>query len=495
MNKKKVLILLGIVVVIAAAGGAGYYFREDLMEVIPFLGGGSSDDKVYVEKVSKLMNQSTGVMNRYNGIVETQETYEVNVDSSRNVKEVLVKVGDTVEEGQELLKYDTSELEMQIKQAELEKEGINNEIASYTKQIETLTAERAAVGEADTFSYTTEIQSLENSIEQSKFDLESKQLEIDQHKEQLAKSTVVSKQGGVVKEINENGSNSMGDSAAFMTILKTGDYRVKGNVDEQNVWTITEGQAVIIRSRVQEDTIWRGTISKIDTKNTVSDNSDSYESSDSMESSTKYPFYIELESAEGLLLGQHVYIEMDEGQSEKKEGLWLFSSYIVQEETGNYVWVANDKDRIEKRSVELGEYDEELDAYEILSGLADNDYIAWPMEGLYEGVATVTNAEEVDYSSPLYNGEELFDTEMSEGDEYTEHIRGEEALFEDWEEEFATETFSVEDTEFDEEWDDEEYIESVDDTEEGNWDEDDIWEEDEEAYDMDEDAEDAEVEE
>ena len=44
------------------------------------------------------------------------------------------------------------------------------------------------------------------------------------------------------------------------------------------------------------------------------------------------------------------------------------------------------------------------------------DYITWPMEGLYEGVTTVTDVSEVDYSSPLYNqdGTEMLDygTEM-----------------------------------------------------------------------------------
>ena len=34
-------------------------------------------------------------------------------------------------------------------------------------------------------------------------------------------------------------------------------------------------------------------------------------------------FYVNLDSSEGLMLGQHVYIEPDEGQDEKKSGIWL----------------------------------------------------------------------------------------------------------------------------------------------------------------------------
>lgn len=79
------------------------------------------------------MNTYTGNTNRYNGVVESQDSYEVNVDSSRTIKEILVKVGDEVEEGQTLVTYDTSELEMQVKQAKLELEGIQNEIDSSKK--------------------------------------------------------------------------------------------------------------------------------------------------------------------------------------------------------------------------------------------------------------------------------------------------------------------------------------------------------------------------
>ena len=136
MEKKKIIIPVVTIAVIGAVGGTGYYYRDNVIDVateafdvvaekIPFLQSGKSDDKVYVEKVSKIMNTYTGNTNRYNGVVESQDSYEVNVDSSRTIKEILVKVGDEVEEGQTLVTYDTSELEMQVKQAKLELEGFS----------------------------------------------------------------------------------------------------------------------------------------------------------------------------------------------------------------------------------------------------------------------------------------------------------------------------------------------------------------------------------
>lgn len=410
MSKKKVGILVGTVIVIAALGGTGFYFRQDIKDMIPFLQDGSSEDKVYVERVSKVMNQYSGVSNRYNGVVESQDSYEVTVDSGRTIDEIHVAVGDVVEVDQVLVTYDTSDIRTQIAQANLEIESINYEINSDQKQIDTLTQECAQATEEDKFSYQIQIQNLQNSIAQKQFDLESKQLDISKYQSQIANSTVKSKFAGVVKEINEKGVDANGNSAPFMTILQTGEYRVKGSIDEQNVWMLTDGQSVVIRSRVDESKTWKGTITLVDTENPGQGNSDSYYVSDSDgQMASKYPFYIELESAEDLILGQHVYIELDEGQEEVKEGLWLYNYYIVQDEDTPYVWVANDKNRLEKCYIELGEYDADMDEYEIVSGLSETDYITWPMQGLYEGVTTVTDAMEVDYSAPLYNQEMDFE--------------------------------------------------------------------------------------
>ncbi len=417
MGKKSVGILIGVAAVVAVLGGTGYYFRDDIKQMIPIFDDGSSEDKVYVEKVSRIMNQYAGVSNRYNGVVETQDSYEVNVDSSRTISEIKVEVGDEVEEGQTLVTYDTSDLTMKIEQAKLELEGIQNEIDNYNKQIDTLTKEMEKVDESERYDYTTQIQNIQNSIAQKQFDMESKKLEISKEQKQVSSSSVVSKVAGVVKEINEKGVDSNGNSAPFMTILQTGEYRIKGSIDEQNVWMLSEGQEVVIRSRVDSTKTWSGTIGKIDTESPQQGNDNGYYSTSSAgdtQSASKYPFYVDLDSVDGLILGQHVYIELDQGQEEVKEGLWLYGSYIVQDEDTPYVWAANEKNRLEKRYIELGEYDADMDEYEIVSGLTEDDYITWPMAGLYEGVTTVTDEAEVDYSAPLYNqpaDEEMYDTE------------------------------------------------------------------------------------
>lgn len=417
--KKKIGVLLGVLAVLAILGGTGYHFRAEIMGIIPFFQDGSSQDKVYVEKVSRIMNQYSGVSNRFNGIVESQDIYEVRVDSSRTVGEIEVEVGDVVEEGQVLLSYDTSDLKVQVQQANLEIESINHEIENYNQQIASLTEESEKVPEDERFTFTTQIQNLQNTISQRQYDVQSKRLEISKYQTQISNSTLESTVSGIVREINENGMDSNGNSAPFMTIQQEGEYRIKGSIDEQNIWTLSEGQPVVIRSRIDAALVWNGEISLIDTENPESNNQNYYYSSSDSIMSSKYPFYIELDRTTGLILGQHVYIELDVGQEEEKEGLWIYGSYIVQDEEIPYVWAANDRNRLEKRYLELGDYDADMDEYQVLSGLEMDDYITWPMQGLYEGVTTVTDESEVDYSAPLYNqemddmgGEELFYDEM-----------------------------------------------------------------------------------
>ena len=77
------------------------------------------------------------------------------------------------------------------------------------------------------------------------------------------------------------------------------------------------------------------------------------------------------------MLGQHVYLEL-ENAGEVFDGVTLSSAFLCYEEDGStYVW-ADKRGKLEKRPVTLGEYDMMTDSYQILSGLSEDDYIAFP---------------------------------------------------------------------------------------------------------------------
>lgn len=409
MAKKKKVILLVVILAVAVIAAAVVLVKK-------FGTTSGSGEAAYVESVQEMVGGlNAGTQNRYSGVVESQETWDVNLNSEQKVKEIFVEVGSEVEEGTPLFSYDTDDLNLQLSQAKLELEEIGNEISNYNSQIKALTAEKNTVSKDEQFNYTVQIQSLQTSIKQAEYNQQSKKIEIQKLQDSMSQSTVTSKINGVVKSINENGGmDEYGNQQPFMSILTTGDYRVKGLINETNVWMLSEGQPVVLRSRVNEEMTWTGTIQTIDTENQESGNNNSYymDSSSSEMQSSKYPFYIALDSSDGLMLGQHLYIELDEGQTETKDGIWIYSGYIVQDEETPYVWADNGSGKLEKRAVELGEYDEGMDLYEIVTGLNLDDMIAWPQSGFSEGMKTTTNIEEAMTEDP--EGDYSMDGEFME---------------------------------------------------------------------------------
>ena len=441
--KKGIVVLL--VLALAGGAGAGVYYHWFRGNTGTESGRVSSDseDAVYVDSVSMLagLGSGDGLIQRYAGIVEPQQTWSVKLENERTVKACLVEEGDEVKTGQRLFTYDTTDDQDKLAQAQIDLERTQNDIATSKANKEQLEKEKAKASADDQLSYTTRILTEENSIKQSEYEYKSKQLEIKQLKERIADATVTSEIDGVIKSINnssDSGSSYSSDSGdnAYITILEMGDYRVKGTVNEQNMSQISEGMDVIVHSRVDDSVTWHGTITEINRDKGESSSSDSFgmmggSSSDSS-SSTNYPFYVELDSSDNLILGQHVYLEPDQGQADQKDGIWLDDYYFVIEDDGSsYVWAASASNTLEKRKVTLGEYDEDLFRYQVLDGLTADDYIAAPDDTMTAGLPVVYNdiPVEGDDSSGYDDGSDKdylggIDGEGQDGDLYNGSIDG-----------------------------------------------------------------------
>ncbi len=440
--KKKFLIVFLIILLAAGAGSAVWYFkfRDDS-------GAATSENAVFVDSVKTITGLGgNGLVTRFSGVVEPQKTVGVEVASGMKVKDTYVTVGQEVDVGTPLFSYDTDEAQDSITQLEIDIENYDIDIESTQAQIAQYEKERAQVSESEKRAYTTSIMTAENSIRRAEYNKKSKQAELESLKKQVANAQVTSELQGVVKSINKNNSGSDDGSSmdggytstsdensnAYIVIMATGEYRVKGTINEMNVYDIQEGMDVIVRSRVDESVIWKGYISTIDMENaTQNQNNMYYSSSDSSSNSSSYPFYVDMEDSTGLMLGQHVYIERDEGQTEERSGMWLDYYYLITDENDAvtpYVWAANDKDRLERRQVVLGEYDNDLEQYEIKDGLTVDDYIAFPAEDLQEGQPVTKNSDmmsgnpedllDIGGEEMLDGGEEVFDDgEVFDGQE------------------------------------------------------------------------------
>ena len=358
-------------------------------------GAQTDGEAAAVQSVSALCGYgSSGTVDRFAGVISPQSQVSINKDENQTVEELKVEVGDEVSEGDVLFTYDAEEAELELERGKLELEQLKNSLTSKQAQKESLEKDKKSAGKDQQLSYSLEIQEAEADIQETNYNITLKQKEIEKLEASCSNLDVTSPINGVVSAINSSGeTDDYGNAKAYITITETGSYRVKGYVNENNANDLYEGISVIIRSRLDNETIWHGTITSIDWEDpaSASDSNVYYYSSDSSEETTisnKYPFYVELDNIEGLLLGQHVYIEPDYGQAEEVDEtiVKLSSYYLCDTDSSAWVWAENKNGKLEKRKVTLGEYDEMLDSYIVESGLTVDDYIAFPTDELKEGM-------------------------------------------------------------------------------------------------------------
>ena len=386
-KKSKWKLPLIILLCIAVLAGAAVWFWPRLFPA-------GSEGGIYVISVAELTGGGQAmVFNRFAGVVETQETREINIEPGREIDEVFVEEGDAIEFGTALFSYKTDVIERSMLQIEIEIEGMRNSINSSYAQIAVLEEERKTVPEEYQIDYTLQIQSLLAGISQTEYGIKTKYVEFEQYKNKFENSVVKAPMEGSLQSINEPGSYDpmTGRELAYMVIMKGGDFLIKGTVSELNLHSIWPGMRVIIRSRIDESLIWNGTVTMIDTAQTQSDSSMGmyyYGGYAGMDGASKYSFYVEIDSINGLIIGQHVTIEDETGPMNSDGGLWLPSFYIADAQSDAYVWADNGKGRIEKRRLTLGAYNSDLDLYMIEKGLSADDFIAFPDPEITVGAST-----------------------------------------------------------------------------------------------------------
>lgn len=378
MKKKNIIAAVGIVATVIVVCTASYFILGN---------NSSSTENAFVQKVSDLTG-TTGYAQRFSGVIEAQDSVNIDADPAKKVAEIFVQEGQAVKKGDSLFVYDTAESSNQIRTLQLDLEECDGRIAQLNADIRELQNQINNGG--DRTELTLQIQGKQMEINSTGYDKQSKQAEIARCQKEIDNATVKASIDGVVKSIVRDPSNTnmmMSDQQHFMQLAQTGEFRVKGTVDEQSMGAITAGQNVIIRSRVNEQDVWNGTVTAIE-KEPVQNNN-GHMGMESGETASKYPFYVTLQDSKELMLGQHVFIEPDLGQEQHKDGLWLDSSFIGYNDDGTaFVWKSVNG-KLKKASVEVGESDDETGAIEIKSGLDLEDEIAWPDETLHEGQKTM----------------------------------------------------------------------------------------------------------
>jgi HlyD family secretion protein len=276
---------------------------------------------------------------------------------------------------------------------------LNTQIKNLEKQIKDLDSkikkekDKKVKAEYENQRSTLDLQlrSVKADHTQATYDKQTLQAEITYNKNMLKNAVVRSPIKGTVRSINENGT-------PYITIQQAGAFQVKGTLNELSLNAgIMEGVGVTILSRVDPTQFWTGVVTLVDYNAGSSNEQEGMYGgmNDGMSTATSYPFYITLDNTNGLLLGQHVYIQISAaaiGDDLLRIPEGYVMDIVMDEETWlttGTVWAVNmETGTLTKTTVTLGEYDPTYGTYVILEGITAESYLADPADaGVKEGAA------------------------------------------------------------------------------------------------------------
>ena len=350
------------------------------------------------------------------GVVTTGSVIKIKKDANRKVAEVKVKKGDLVKKDDVLFVYDAEQARNSLDKAELEYENQKNTIISKQQELIQLELDKQKVSAEDQIEYDMKIAETDIDLREAEYNLDLKEKEIMRLQDSMSDLEVTSPFEGKVDSIaktEENNSygdieyddNDSGDSdgnEAFIKLVESDRYRIKGTIDDSTINMVSVGTNFVIHSRMTEDT-WTGFVSDVNYKNSKNSNEDDESAAG------KNQFYVELEDLDGLMLGQHVYMTPDEEQT-----IELPKEYI-SDPNDPYVWVS-ENNLLAKRPVTIHE---EGEVYIVDEGLTPDDLIAVPSSANAVGMSVMEvfdndTTTDNDVSTDLENEEADYATEEND---------------------------------------------------------------------------------
>lgn len=322
------------------------------------------------------------------GTVTAKNEQYVYFDASKgDLDEILVSVGDKVEEGQALVKYSSADAQAAYDAAdravakadrhieELNKARENASAAPASPQVPT---EAGLPEQAQ--AATSSVSSIDSQISDAKDNRADAVAQLNKAQAQLDAATVLSTLEGTVVEVNRNVSKSpTGNSQVVVHVVSNENLQVKGELSEYNLANLSVGQEVTFTSKVYQDKSWTGKISYI--SDYPKNNGEAANAALGGNTGSKYPYTVDVTSDIGeLKQGFSVSVEV----KNKSKAILVPLTSVVTENDKNYVWLVDDQKKAKKVEVTLGNAD--ADNQEITSGLTDGaKVISNPTSSLEEG--------------------------------------------------------------------------------------------------------------
>lgn len=400
-SKKKIITVIVLVLVIAAliaSGIAFYRYRQanSTVEVVP------------VQNINMYIGESSN--QEISGYVTATKSQDVILSSKQIVKEVLVKKGQKVEAGTDLLRLDTEEEQIDLELKGLSLQEIQRKISKLSKELAELQSatvisdasngtasfqrnsktSSTSSTEGSQKQYTAEekrklVDEKQTELNSLQIDFKEANLEYTKLQKEIQNATIKSTIKGTVKSIQDPSTYTSGKGQAFLKIVSAEGLYLQGSVSELKLSSIKVGDELTAKSWETGEE-FKAKVTEV-SPYPVEGN----DMSDGMgnPNASYYPFKAYIEDTKAVSNGEYVTITLGDGSAASAEdGVFLPPAYIRKDGNRSYVYIKGKDDLLEKKYIKTGKSSYGV-SVEVLEGVTLEDYIAFPYgKNVKEGAKT-----------------------------------------------------------------------------------------------------------
>ncbi|MDA1567887.1 biotin/lipoyl-binding protein [Bacillus cereus] len=382
-KKKKKWIILGVIALIIIVAAINIFVMQGKKSAPVKTGS------VGFEKVTERKFNNTKLIS---GQVKPGNIESFYADPTKGkVKDIAVKEGQEVEKGTKLFSYDNEEINLQVKQAELDQKMADMRYDQGKKKIDSLKkeikkAKDSGAGKEVTDSMEEQVSELE--IGQKTINLEKEKVKLQ--KEELNKKQnelmIYSNFAGVVQKLDKDAAQSSsqtlgGQGKAFLQVASKDPFQVQGTLTELQKSQIQKDQTLTVTAKANNKQKWTGKITEVSEFPTSAEMAQAGGMGESTQNMSQYTYKASLDSQDGLSPGYHVSLQVN---LENKTMIAVPTKSIAEKGEDAFVYI-EEKGKLRKQNVKKGTTDG--DWTEIVEGATVGQKVVKnPSDDVYDGM-------------------------------------------------------------------------------------------------------------
>ncbi|KMN43708.1 efflux RND transporter periplasmic adaptor subunit [Bacillus sp. LK2] len=382
-NTKKKWIIVGVIVLIVIVAAVNIFVMQGKKKDT------TKTDAVSFEKVTERKLNNTKLIS---GQVKPGNIESFYADPTKGkVKDIAVKEGQEVEKGTKLFSYDNEEINLQMKQAELDQKMADMRYDQGKKKIDSLKneikkAKDSGAGKEVTDPMEEQVSELEMAQKTTELEKEKGKLQKEELSKKQQELTIYSNFAGVVQKLDKDAAQSSsqalgGQGKSFLQVASKDPFQVQGTLTELQKSQIQKDQTFTVTAKANNKKKWTGKITEVSEFPTSAEMAQSAGLGEATQNMSQYTYKASLDSQDGLSPGYHVSLQVN---LENKTMIAVPSKSIVEKGEDAFVYI-EDKGKLRKQNVKKGSTDG--DWTEVVEGVTVGQKVVKnPSDNVYDGM-------------------------------------------------------------------------------------------------------------